>query len=423
MNLFEAHISFFELEYFVCERAISSKGFQDLLNYPNGFQFHLTVHDHLAGPCLLTLLSQFNYPPLVLASAYNRLATTTTSLGSLVFPGFIPNQVNDIDGPMNFYQRVFNFLLAFWELLFKEFIYHPRLDALIKSQLNQTKSVSSLEKHTVLVILNSSPILEPPEPKHANIIQAGFLHIKSSKKLPQDLFDIVEKSTNGVILFSLGTNVRSDRLDTDILREIITAMGNLPLLTFLWKYEFDGLILPTNVVTSSWFPQNDLLSHPKLRLLITHGGLLSVQEAAWHGVPLIGMPIYGDQFGNVNQMVERGVARRLSLPELTAQQLQDCIGEMISTQSSYKENAMHLSKIVRDQQESPLDRATWSIEWILRNAETRDLWHRSLNSHGLLEKYSFDVVTLLVGCIATGSGLVLLLFNRCCLGVHKYKIE
>lgn len=332
MNPFEVHISFFDLEFFICERAIRSKGFLDLLNYPNLYQFHLVVHDHLAGPCLLTLLSRFNYPPLVLASAYNRLTTTTTSLGSLIYPGFIPNQVNDVDVPMNFCQRMLNFLIAFWELYYKEFIYHPRLNALLKNQLNQTKSVSSLEEHTALVILNSIPVLEPPEPKLANIIQAGGLHIKSAKPLPPDLFDIVEKSPDGVILFSLGTNVRSDHLASDILREMITAMRNLSALTFLWKFESDGLVLSPNVITSAWFPQNDLLSHPKMRLFITHGGLLSVQEAAWHGVPLLGIPIYGDQFGNVNQMVEKGTARRLSLSELTAQQLQDCIVDMISTQ-------------------------------------------------------------------------------------------
>ncbi|XP_058832660.1 UDP-glycosyltransferase UGT5-like [Topomyia yanbarensis] len=402
MNPFAVVMSFSELELYVCELAIKSPGFKSLLEYPKEFRFELVIHDHLAGPCLLALLTRFNYPPLILATAYNRLSTTTESLGSLIFPGFIPNQVYDVYGSMNFYQRCYNFLLFTWEILWKEFIYYPKLDSIVKQELNQTVSVSSLEKHALLAILNSNPILEPSEPKLTNVIQAGGLHIKPSKPIPPDILKAIDSSANGAVLFSLGTNVRSDLMSTSILRNIITVMRNLPSLTFLWKLDSEHCLpleLPANVITSPWLPQNDLLAHPKLRLFITHGGLLSVQEAVWHGVPILGLPFFADQFGNVNQLVSKGIGKRMELVSLTSQQFEHSIVDII-TNDSYKQTAMQLSQIVRDQKEHPLDLAVWSVEWILRNAEMSHMWDRSLQQLGILEKYSLDVLIVFLGGLA-----------------------
>ncbi|XP_055537107.1 UDP-glycosyltransferase UGT5-like [Wyeomyia smithii] len=407
MNSFETLMSFSELELFVCELSIKSEGFKTLFSYPKEFQFDLVVHDHLAGPCLLVLLTRFDNPPLVMASAFNGLSTTVSALGSPMFPGFIPNQVNDVDSPMSFFQRSYNFLLFAWEIASKAFIYKPQLDELIKSQLNLTHSTASLERQTLLVILNSNPVLERAEPKLPNVVQAGGLHIMPPKNLPAHILNAINGSSNGAIFFSLGTNARSDHLSNTILCNIITAMERLPSLLFLWKVEHEDRLpmkLPGNVLTAPWFPQNDLLAHSKLRLFITHGGLLSEQEAAWHGVPMLGLPIYADQFDNVNQMVRKGVARRLEIRALSAQQMVDCIEDLL-TNESYKNNAARLSKLLQDQKEHPLELAAWSIEWVLRNVNSSELWNRSLHQYGFFEKHSFDVVIF----FAFGSSAVVLL--------------
>ena len=77
----------------------------------------------------------------------------------------------------------------------------------------------------------------------------------------------------------------------------------------LWKWEteqMDGL--PSNVKLSKWVPQADVLGDKRLRLFITHGGHGSTTEAIYHGVPLIGIPLMGDQPGNILKAAKSGFA-------------------------------------------------------------------------------------------------------------------
>ena len=63
------------------------------------------------------------------------------------------------------------------------------------------------------------------------------------------------------------------------------------------------LDLAENVRALAWVPQNDLLGDGRLAAFVTHGGINSIYEAAYHGVPVAGIPIFGDQPDNVAKAV------------------------------------------------------------------------------------------------------------------------
>lgn len=72
-----------------------------------------------------------------------------------------------------------------------------------------------------------------------------------------------------------------------------------------------------------------LLDHPNIRLFITHGGLLSTQEAMQRGVPLLGIPIFGDQILNMNRAVAAGYGLTIRFTNVTMESLLWGIREII----------------------------------------------------------------------------------------------
>ncbi len=45
--------------------------------------------------------------------------------------------------------------------------------------------------------------------------------------------------------------------------------------------------LPSNVMTSKWLPQQDVLAHKNTKLFITHAGQSSFQETLCHKKPAV----------------------------------------------------------------------------------------------------------------------------------------
>jgi UDP:flavonoid glycosyltransferase YjiC (YdhE family) len=102
----------------------------------------------------------------------------------------------------------------------------------------------------------------------------------------------------------------------------------------LWKYTktFPNV---KNIKTVTWMPQNDILGHPQLRLFMTHGGANSVYEAAYHGVPLLVTPLWGDQFGFAQKVRAVGMGSSIDIrfnTVITAENIVELINELIENQ-------------------------------------------------------------------------------------------
>lgn len=70
-------------------------------------------------------------------------------------------------------------------------------------------------------------------------------------------------------------------------------------------------------------------AHPNMKLFISHCGNLGLQEAMYHGVPVVGIPFFADQFVNLNKIVRKKIGRELSYKYLTEDSVYETITEVL----------------------------------------------------------------------------------------------
>jgi glucuronosyltransferase len=64
-----------------------------------------------------------------------------------------------------------------------------------------------------------------------------------------------------------------------------------------------------------------LPAHPNIKFFITQCGLQSFQEAVYHGVPILGIPFFGDQKYNAKKIVTEKIGLHLPFQEITKETL------------------------------------------------------------------------------------------------------
>jgi UDP:flavonoid glycosyltransferase YjiC (YdhE family) len=196
-----------------------------------------------------------------------------------------------------------------------------------------------------------------------------------------------------VIFFSFGSNVKFATLPREKWEKFANVFRKLKQ-RIIWTFDLDEMAdKPDNVMIGKWFPQDDILAHENVKLFISHGGLGSTVEAKYHGVPVIGVPIFADQHANVNGIVSEGWGYALSL-ESSEEELEVAINEMLHN-PKYRENVKQLSSLFRDRPQSAMELATFWIEYVIRHKGAPHMRFQGVDLN-FFQRHSLDVIAFLI---------------------------
>ena len=96
---------------------------------------------------------------------------------------------------------------------------------------------------------------------------------------------------------------------------------------------FKGYIpsfLNANIKVVSWLPQNDLLAHKDIKAFVSHVGHHSLYESAYHGVPVVAVPLFGDQPSKAKKVERFGLGIAVDHQTLNAEQLLETIERVVN---------------------------------------------------------------------------------------------
>jgi len=231
------------------------------------------------------------------------------------------------------------------------------------------------------------------------------LHLRETKPLPEDIQSFIDsdKNSDGFVYMSMGSFVKPQNLPDNIQSVIIETMQSFPKIKFLWKWDGspndDKFKKVKNLMIKKWFPQQDLLGHPKIRGFVTQAGRPSSQESMYNGVPMVTFAVFGDQDYNAQRLEDIGVAIQLDITTVTADQFRRAIKEIVYN-PKYKENAVKQTKLQMDLPMKPMDTAVWWTEYVLRHDDLSHLkppgsqltWYQRI----WLDVYGFLLVVVML---------------------------
>ena len=158
--------------------------------------------------------------------------------------------------------------------------------------------------------------------------------IKGRQKVPGFNFEDLKGRKKPMVYVSLGTLLKGVR--KEFFTKIVAAFGNQPLTVIAAT---DPGVLdawPDNFIVQSFVPQSELLC--EVDAVIYHGGFNTVNEALFHGIPLIIIPMAYDQFHIASLVVNSGSGLSIRYKRLTVEELRKSLWEVVQN-PTYKKAA------------------------------------------------------------------------------------
>ncbi|VEN52509.1 unnamed protein product [Callosobruchus maculatus] len=342
--------------------------------------------------------------PTVMLSSLDVTNEIHVAMGNTIHPITNPDLFMPKYRDMDFKDRLTGFMYVCFEWLFGFPRYMSDRNKVIREFFgDDVPDVSQLLDRVAMLFVNVHPALHGIRLTGPNTVQFGGMnHMRDPQPLPKDLQTFLDTSKEGVVYFSLGTNVLSKDLKSEEFNIFMQALGELPYKV-LWKYELDdgNLHKPENIKFVKWLPQQDVLRHPNIKAFVTQGGLQSIEEAMYCRVPMVIIPFAVDQEQNARKAAYKQIGRAIyrGSGELSKNALKKAIKEVIED-PSYRKNIESLAEIILDEPMTGVEKVIWWSEYVIRHKGAKHLRNQNLDvplyQYLMLDILAFVIVTLII---------------------------
>ncbi|CAG9767022.1 unnamed protein product [Ceutorhynchus assimilis] len=391
-----------------CKSAFENPKLQQLKNTKK--KYDLLIAELFVTDCMLGWGWYFDVPTILVSSSYP-LPSRVDRFGLPESTGYIPTYfAQGFSTKMSVFDRIVNT----WQYIkAKYFInsYNQIIDEITKDFFGtEMPSLSDLAYNSSLLLMNTHFSIHFARPLVPNVIEVAGLHMEEPQPLNQYYDNLLGNDTTGVIYFSMGSLLAIESFSIDLLQDILDAFATLPYKV-IWRAKHEALPknlnVPKKVYFENWVPQLDLLCDSRVKLFISHGGMMSTQEAIYCAVPILGIPINADQFLNMKQVQDSG--NGLIIKDLSKSDLMKSIKELLHD-PKYSKSAKEVSELFKDRPMSPKDTAIYWTEYVLRHRGAPKL-QSFAKQLAWYQYYLLDLIAIVI-CTLFTIILFLLLFIK-----------
>lgn len=240
----------------ITEELLKHEKIQDLLNSDKNFD--LVILPQFLNEGLFGIAHHFKCP-LVLLSSMPIFSWSSFLLSHPTSSAYVPNIQTPYTGHMNFWQRFWNSIYDAYSILYHQWIVLPKHRELVQKYIPGQPDLYNFLNNASLLLVNSHVSSYEATVQIPNVVEIGGFYLEEAKKLPANLQEFMDDSKNGVVLFSMGTLLKSSGMPQEKLSAIVRAFSKLKQ-NVLWKWDSEELEgKPANVRLIKWVPQADLL--------------------------------------------------------------------------------------------------------------------------------------------------------------------
>ncbi|XP_046736277.1 UDP-glucosyltransferase 2-like [Diprion similis] len=342
-------------------------------NPPTNPAYDLLITEIFGANCYLAIGQHLKVPVVGIVTAA-MLPWANDIVANPDNTAYIPNSFLDFHEKMNFWQRTQNTLFNIFTKWEFNRVSEGQNEAIKKYIGPHAPTVREAERNVSLILVNSHYSVNGVRPFTTAVVEVGGIHIDEKEAtFTNDLLrKFLDDSSDGFVYVSFGSMIKIESLPKEILANLYASFAKLAPVRVLMKIAKPEELPPglsANVLTLSWIPQLAVLQHKNARAFVTHGGLMGTQEAIYYGIPMIGIPLFGDQIQNIDSYVKMGIAVYINNEEITEENL-DAAFNAVLNDPSYMNSVKRISAQFRDRPMSPLDTAIFWIEHVVRHGGT-----------------------------------------------------
>ncbi|CAG4945800.1 unnamed protein product [Parnassius apollo] len=391
-----------------CKTLLEDKNVQNLWKAKS--KFDVVVTEQFNSDCSLGLAYALNAPVVGLTS-HALVPWHFSRFGVPFNPSYVSFMLLNGGTKPTLYQRLERTIVdTYLRIIYKYF--SQRVDQSTLAQyFNNIPPLEVLGRNIKFLLLYTHFVHFGSNLLPQNVIEVGGYHLKNSKQLPEDLRKFIEGSPHGVIYISFGSMLKAASMPRDKIDSILSALAELPQ-RIIWKWDEKTLPRnPKNIYLSNWLPQNDILAHPNVVAFYSHCGLLGTTEALYHGVPVLAMPIFGDQPANAAAVEESGLGVQIELKDITKESLLKKFKTILTPE--FRAKVKSLSQAWLDRPTSAMETA---VHWTEFAARYPNFTFRSAAADVPLYQYlCLDILCVLLGIPA----VIMLIILTCHLNCNR----